>query len=572
VLFFKDGGSYMNMNSFEGVLLSENYFTPDELQELSEQAEDSGEHLCDFLLKKKRITATDILRLESNFFGLTRLEKISDGMVDPDLIRKFTIQYLRQINCVPLKDQNKLVLAISRAKQLELAEDFHFKLKVSPDVVLAPQEEILRVINSVFGEAPDPEVSDVLDEAVDEFGADLSAERIEDLLDETSDAPLIKLVNMIMTQAVRANASDVHIEPYKDLLRVRFRLDGVLYDKHSLPRKLHAAMVSRIKIMGKMNIAEKRLPQDGRISLSLGGRQVDLRVSCLPTSYGERIVLRLLEKNSKVLSIQELGLGRNSLDQVKNMVHVSHGIILVTGPTGSGKTTSLYAILNHINSPDKNILTIEDPVEYQLEGIGQMQVNKKIGLNFADGLRSIVRQDPDVILIGEIRDKETADIAIQSALTGHLVFSTLHTNDAPSAVARLIDMGVEPFLLSSVLRAVIAQRLVRVLCPHCKEKFVPDGAAVDEFGPMARAFVQREIYRAKGCDECMNTGYHGRNAIYEIMGVSDMVKALVVRSADSNRIRKQAKKDGMRTLKLDGCRKILEGKTSLAEVKRVTNL
>lgn len=513
-----------------------------------------------------------MLRIESRLFNLEILESIPEEMVETELIRKFSIQFLRQVQCVPLRHNGRLILAVDRAKRLELVEDFYFTLKDSPDVVLAPGEEIMRVVNNVFGGAPDPEVSDVLDEAADELDADFSADRIEDLLDETSDAPLIKLVNMIMAQAVRANASDVHIEPFKDTLRVRFRLDGVLYDKHSLPRKIHAAMVSRIKIMGKMNIAEKRLPQDGRISLSLGGRQVDLRVSCLPTSYGERIVLRLLEKNSKVLSIKELGLGDESIAHVKRLVKVAHGIILVTGPTGSGKTTSLYAVLNHINSPDKNILTIEDPVEYQIEGIGQMQVNKKINLNFADGLRSIVRQDPDVILIGEIRDKETADIAIQSALTGHLVFSTLHTNDAPSAVARLIDMGVEPFLLASVLRAVIAQRLVRVLCPHCKEKFVPDEAAITDFGPMADDFVGREIYRARGCDECMNTGYQGRNAIYEIMDVSDEIKGLVVRSADSNRIRKQAITDGMKTLKADGCRKILEGVTSLAEVKRVTNL
>lgn len=560
------------MNSIINLLRSEGFFAPEELEGLVGQANEAGETLSDYLLKKKKITADDFLRLESKLFNLEILESIPDEIVNPDLVRKFSIQYLRQVKCVPLVIDDKLILAIDRAKSLELVEDFYFTLKGKPQVVLARTDDILKVVNMVFGGAPDPEVSEVLDEAADEFEADFSSENIEDLLDESSDAPLIKLVNMIMAQAVRANASDVHIEPYKDTLRVRFRLDGVLYDKHALPRKIHAAMVSRIKIMGQMNIAEKRLPQDGRISLSLGGRQVDLRVSCLPTSYGERIVLRLLEKNSKVLSIKELGLGNDSLDEIKRLVQVSHGIVLVTGPTGSGKTTSLYAILSHINSPDKNILTIEDPVEYQLDGIGQMQVNKKINLNFADGLRSIVRQDPDVILIGEIRDKETADIAIQSALTGHLVFSTLHTNDAPSAVARLVDMGVEPFLLSSVLRAVIAQRLIRVLCPHCKTPFMVDAAAVADFGSMSEHFVGREIFKANGCEKCMNTGYRGRNAIYEIMGVSDEIKALTVRAADSNQIRKQAIEDGMKTLKADGCRKILEGKTSLAEVKRVTNL
>lgn len=562
----------MKTNSLQLQLVTEGLFSLDELQTLSEQAEADGEALADFLLKKKKITEEDLLRLESELFHLKKLDFIPDKMINADLIRRFSIQFLRQAQCVPLSDNDKLVLAISRAKQLERVDEFYFVLKDSPAVVLAGSKEILRVINNVFGGAPDPEVSDVLDEAADEFESDIWAEKIEDLLDESSDAPLIKLVNMIMAQAVRANASDVHIEPYKDSLRVRFRLDGVLYDKHSLPRKIHAAIVSRIKIMGKMNIAEKRLPQDGRIALSLGGRQVDLRVSCLPTSYGERIVLRLLEKSSRVLSIKELGLGNENFQTIKKLVNISNGIILVTGPTGSGKTTSLYAILNYINSPDKNILTIEDPVEYQIEGIGQMQVNKKINLNFADGLRSIVRQDPDVILIGEIRDKETADIAIQSALTGHLVFSTLHTNDAPSAVARLIDMGVEPFLLSSVLRAVVAQRLVRVLCPCCKESYTTDSSVSDGTGSMQDEFVGHTIFKAAGCEKCMNTGYHGREAIYEIMNVSDEIKSLTVRAADSNQIRKQAIKDGMKTLEVDGCRKILEGKTSIAEVKRITNL
>ncbi|WP_034633070.1 type II secretion system ATPase GspE [Maridesulfovibrio bastinii] len=552
-------------------LISEGFFVMEELQPLCDQAEEDGIQLSDFLLKKKKITEGELLKLESKLFDIELLDSIPDEFINPELVQRFSIQFLRQAQCVPLLDDGRLILAIGRARMIEAVEEFSFVLKGAPHVVLAPSKDITRVINNVFGSA-DMEVSGVLDEAEDEFGNDITAETIEDLLDDSSDAPLIKLVNMIMAQAVRANASDVHIEPFKDSLRVRFRLDGVLYDKHSLPRRLHAAMVSRIKIMGRMNIAEKRLPQDGRISLSLGGRQVDLRVSCLPTSYGERIVLRLLEKNSKVLSIKELGLGSSNIECIKELVTVSHGIILVTGPTGSGKTTSLYAILNYINSPDKNILTIEDPVEYQIEGIGQMQVNKKINLNFADGLRSIVRQDPDVILIGEIRDKETADIAIQSALTGHLVFSTLHTNDAPSAVARLIDMGVEPFLLSSVLRAVIAQRLVRVLCPHCKVPFVPDKAAVTDFGAMAKKLDGKNIFKAGGCDECMNTGYQGRNAIYEVMNVSDEIKGLVVRSADSNQIRKQALADGMKSLKMDGFRKVLEGKTTLAEVKRVTNL
>ena len=396
---------------------------------------------------------------------------------------------------------------------------------------------------------------------------------MEDLLEDSGEAPFIRLVNMILAQAVRAGASDIHIEPYRDVSRVRFRLDGVLYERHSLSKAHHAAVVSRIKVMAKLNIAEKRLPQDGRIAISLGGRQAGLRVSTLPTSFGERVVLRLLEKNERVLSLAELGLGREDFQLMNGLVGASHGIVLVTGPTGSGKTTTLYAVLQEIASPDKNILTIEDPVEYELDGVGQMQVNPKIGLSFADGLRSIVRQDPDVILIGEIRDGETASIAVQSALTGHLVFSTLHTNDAPGAVTRLFDMGVEPFLLSSVLRGVIAQRLVRVLCPHCKEARAPSRNELASLGRAARVLEPgRPLYHAVGCPQCMDTGYRGRMAIYEIMPVSDGLKRLIVDKSDANALEAQAIGEGMRNLRHDGMLKVAAGLTSLTEVERVVRI
>ena len=396
---------------------------------------------------------------------------------------------------------------------------------------------------------------------------------MEDLLEDSGEAPFIRLVNMILAQAVRAGASDIHIEPYRDVSRVRFRLDGVLYERHSLSKVHHAAVVSRIKVMAKLNIAEKRLPQDGRIAISLGGRQAGLRVSTLPTSFGERVVLRLLEKNERVLSLTELGLGREDFRLMNGLVGASHGIVLVTGPTGSGKTTTLYAVLQEIASPDKNILTIEDPVEYELDGVGQMQVNPKIGLSFADGLRSVVRQDPDVILIGEIRDGETASIAVQSALTGHLVFSTLHTNDAPGAVTRLFDMGVEPFLLSSVLRGVIAQRLVRVLCPHCKEARAPGKRELASLGRAADVLEpDQPLYHAVGCPQCMETGYRGRMAIYEIMPVSDGLKRLIVDKSDVNVLEAQAIGEGMRDLRHDGMLKVAAGLTSLTEVERVVRV
>ena len=546
-------------------------FLPDDLIDFQKIASERNESLVTYLVKEKKFSERELQKHLAKVFDIEVIDQIHDSMIDPAVFKKFGIQFLKKNTIIPLKvDDASFLIALADPSQLTILEDLFFVLGCEPKPVLAETKTITKIINEVFGSAQEGAVSGVLEDA-GELGSEIE-EDIEDLLEDTSKAPFIKLVNMVIAQAVQSKASDIHIEPFKDSLRIRFRLDGVLYDKHAVPRKYHAAIVSRIKIMAKLNIAEKRLPQDGRISLNLGDRQVDLRVSCLPTSYGERIVLRLLEKSSKVLSMEELGLGGSDLEQVQRLVQISHGIILVTGPTGSGKTTSLYAVLNYINSPDKNILTIEDPIEYQLDGVGQMQVNSKIDLTFAAGLRSIVRQDPDVILIGEIRDKETADIAIQSALTGHLVFSTLHTNDAPSAIARLIDMGVEPFLLSSVLRAVIAQRLVRVLCKHCKEPFVPDDAALSDFGSMSKSLSGQTLYRAKGCSECMETGYKGRNAIYEIMEVSDAIKGLTVRQSSSNEIRKQAISEGMRTLKIDGCRKILAGMTSLAEVKRVSNI
>jgi len=393
---------------------------------------------------------------------------------------------------------------------------------------------------------------------------------LRDSVDETSEAPIIKLVNHIFSQAVKSQASDIHIEPYQQHLQVRFRLDGVLHSVLSPPRRLHAAIVSRIKVMARLDIAEKRLPQDGRTEVKIGERLVDVRVSCLPTAFGERVVLRLLEKSGKLLSMEEIGFTAAALAEMKRLLHLSHGIILVTGPTGSGKTTSLYAALSSINSPDKNILTIEDPIEYQLDGIGQMQVNPKINLTFASGLRSMVRQDPDVILVGEIRDRETADIAIHAALTGHLVFSTLHTNDSASAVTRLTDMGIEPFLVSTAVQAIIAQRLVRLLCTHCKEAYEPEEAQWAELRSSRE--VAGPIFRADGCEKCLETGYRGRTGIYEFLLLSEAIKGLVLKTSDANQINKVARAEGMASLREDGINKVMEGRTTISEVLRVTQL
>lgn len=502
-------------------------------------------------------------------------QKESQWKSDPEVVRRLPLAWLRKHLIVPIRrSDGSLALALVNITDWLFARELFLLIGERPiQPVLTTEQAITSIINKIFEE--DSGKTETMDEVLgqdDDKDVGLSDDAVEDLLaDSSDDAPFIRLVNMILAQAVRSGASDIHIEPYRDISKIRFRLDGVLYDRHTLKKSHHAALVSRIKVMAKLNIAEKRLPQDGRIAITLGGRQAGLRVSTLPTSFGERLVLRLLEKNERVLSLPELGLGQEDFQLMHRLVNSSHGIVLVTGPTGSGKTTTLYAILQEIASPERNILTIEDPVEYELDGVSQMQVNPKIGLTFASGLRSIVRQDPDVILIGEIRDSETASIAVQSALTGHLVFSTLHTNDAPGAVTRLFDMGVEPFLLSSVLRGVIAQRLVRVLCTHCKKPYSPSMAEQNSLKEISMPHDQ-PLYAAVGCPECMGTGYKGRMALYEIMPISDDIRQLIVDRNDAQTIADQAIHEGMRTLRHDGLLKVASGFTSLPEVERVVRL
>ncbi|MFB0520204.1 MAG: type II secretion system ATPase GspE, partial [Desulfatiglandales bacterium] len=391
-----------------------------------------------------------------------------------------------------------------------------------------------------------------------------------DLLDDTSDAPIIKLVNLILSQAVKARASDIHIEPYQNRIKIRYRVDGILYDTLSAPKHIQSTLISRIKIMAKLNIAEKRLPQDGRIEIRIGDKDVDIRVSTIPIAFGERLVLRLLDKTNVLLRLSDLGMPEEGLKVFNRLIGSAHGIILVTGPTGSGKTTTLYAALSTINNPDINIITIEDPIEYQIEGIGQIQVNPKINLTFANGLRSIVRQDPDVILVGEIRDLETAEIAIQAALTGHLVFSTLHTNDSASAVTRLIDMGLEPFLVTSSVIGILAQRLVRTVCNECKAVYIPDEESLQDIGITPEMHAGKKMYRAEGCQGCFNTGYKGRTGIFELMILNDTINNLILKTSDSNTIKRKAVKQGMITLRDDGALKVLNGITTVEELLRLT--
>jgi type II secretion system protein E len=383
------------------------------------------------------------------------------------------------------------------------------------------------------------------------------------------DVPVVKVINLIIMQAVKDKASDIHIEPTEDMVRVRFRIDGILHETSTIPKNLQSIVASRIKILARMDIAESRKPQDGRIEFKIEKKALDLRVSSFPTIHGENIVMRILDKSSIVLGLEDLGFSKEDLKRYDKLIHSAYGIILVTGPTGSGKTTTLYSSLSTINSMDKNIITIEDPVEYELPLIRQTQVNLKAGISFATGLRSILRQDPNIIMVGEIRDKETADIAIQASLTGHLVFSTLHTNDAPSAVTRLIEMGIEPFLVSSSLIAILAQRLVRKICPACKEKYTPSTDVIKNLSAQKDS-KEMQFYKGKGCDDCKNTGYQGRVAIYELLVMTEEIRKLVVKKSSADEIKKKAIEEGMRALREDGLDKIRQGITTVEEVLRVT--
>lgn len=545
----------------------------------SQKAQTENISLAKVLYDENRINEEQYLSLLSQEFGINYVSDIknlinqenSPWAAKFEEICQFSIQWLRKHTIVPLYYNSIPVLGIWDIQSWSMKQELEFLLrKQFMFPVLLEKETVQYIINLAFNSMSQENSEELLQQS-NNNSISFDDDAISDVLDDSNETPFIRFVNHVLAQAIRLGASDIHIEPYRDESRIRFRLDGVLYDKNKLEKSHHAAVVSRIKVMAKLNIAEKRLPQDGRITIALGDREVGLRVSTLPTSFGERVVLRLLEKSEKILSLNELGLTSSCFSTMKEFISMPNGIILVTGPTGSGKTTTLYAALQEIASPSRNILTIEDPVEYELDGIGQVQVNTKIGLTFANGLRTLVRQDPDVILIGEIRDQETASIAVQSALTGHLVFSTLHTNDAPSAITRLLDMDVESFLLSSVLRGVIAQRLVRVLCPHCKKAYSPDKNEILKLGNAAKYMQNNVLYKPQGCSECMNTGYKGRIAIYEMMPIYEKMKKLIVDKTDAAAIRQFAEQNGMYSLYLDGMIKVAQGITSLTELARVIN-
>ncbi|MDY6969675.1 MAG: type II secretion system ATPase GspE [Spirochaetota bacterium] len=555
------------------ILVERKVITAEELQEVLLIQKGSQLRLGELLIKKGIASKNDILSALAEHYGISYNESVQYEDTD-GLFSRIPLNFLKKNRIVPFRHLNNTIyIAITDALNIQPLDDLKM---IFPDydleAVLTSEEEIMRVINSQYKALSADSTGDAIENLEDGDFEILSSQisETEDILDMANDAPIIRLVNTIITEAVNDRASDVHIEPFEKDLLVRYRIDGILYQMLTPPKKFQNAIISRIKIMSNLNIAENRLPQDGRIQLKIGGKDIDIRVSVFPTYYGERVVLRLLNKTDMEFNLDSLGFSQESLDTFNALIKKTHGIILVTGPTGSGKTTTLYSMLTNLNSKDVNILTVEDPIEYQLHGVGQMQVMPKIGLSFASGLRSILRQDPDIIMIGEMRDLETAEIAVQSALTGHRVFSTIHTNDTASTITRLIDMGVEPFLITSTLNAILAQRLVRTICPNCKKTYKPTQKMLSELGIKPSQINKGNLYIGEGCEKCLNTGYVGRVAIYELLPLDNDIRKLIMDHTEAHEIKEKAISKGMTTLLQDGIDKVLKGITTLEEVIRVS--
>ena len=559
------------------ILREEGLLDEERLAEVLRTEEETGQSLDRVLLQKGYVTEADILRVFARALRIPMMEDLSGVNVPAEFVNRVPVNFARNYGLVAISRENGSVrVATSSPLDTFPLDDLASMMACEVDPVLAPRTEITNLINKAYKRKADmvDEALDTLEEG-DLLGLTADVEASEDILDVANKAPIIKLVNMVLFQALKMRASDVHLQPYEDRLQVRYRIDGILYDMEAIPKKVQEAVISRIKVMGKMDIAERRLPQDGRATIKLGDGEVDIRISSVPTSQGERIVMRLLDLTARLLELQEIGLDDEDLKLVDRYIHYTHGIILVTGPTGSGKTTTLYASLQRINSSRKNVITIEDPIEYHLDSISQIQVNQKKGLTFAAGLRSLLRQDPDIMMVGEIRDEETARIATQAALTGHLVFSTLHTNDSAGAVARMLNFGIEPYLVSSSVLVVIAQRLVRMICQECKISFEPTEADLKELGEIGLKFSDLpggKLHRGTGCPNCFQTGYTDRSAIYEILPVDEAVKQQVMDHASASIIKKASLERGCRTLRMDGASKVVQGVTTVEEVLRVTQL
>jgi len=547
---------------------------PEQLSSYLDENKGQG-RLDEVLLMCPFFTEDAVLKLFAEAMGWEYFAELSERHVPQEFVQSVPATYAQHHHLVGVKPDNadgdELTVVLSRPLDTNALDNVSKMTRMPVRPAVSTRATITAVIdmayqqrNTVIEEVAEELDSQNLDQLVDEVSAS------DDLLDVVNRPPVIRLVNDMLFRALQMRASDVHVHPYESKIQIRYRVDGILYDVLSLNRNVLPLIISRIKVMAGMDIAERRMPQDGRSSVRLGQREVDLRVSTVPTSFGERCVLRVLDKSAGVYALGELGLWPDDLKRLDALLTRAHGVIFVTGPTGSGKSTSLYAYLNRINSAEKNVITIEDPIEYQLEGISQIQVASKKGMTFATSLRHVLRQDPDVIMIGEVRDVETARMAIQSSLTGHLVFSTLHTNDASGAISRLLDLGVEPYLVSSSVIAIIAQRLVRRICPDCRQPAHPTAQDLSELGLVPEENQDARFYVGQGCERCFNTGYRGRTGIYEVMLISENIQDLIYRQETAGTIKRVALEAGMQTLRMDGARKVLAGMTTVSEVLRVT--
>jgi general secretion pathway protein E len=551
---------------------------PERLEEVFRLEEESGQTLERIMLHKGYMSENDLLRTLAYALELPYLPSLSDQLVPDDFVSNVPVGFARNYALVGVGRENG-AMRVATAFPLDThpMDDLASMVQCEVEPVLAPRAEITSLINRAYKERAGGLVDETMqglreDDILKEAAA---IDDSEDLLATANKAPIIRLVNMILFNALKMRASDVHFQPFPDRLQVRYRIDGVLYDMEAPPKKVQDAILSRLKVQGGMDIAERRMPQDGRATVKIGDSDVDIRISAVPTSLGERIVLRLLDKSARLYSLGEIGLESDNLRMVEDYIQYQHGIILVTGPTGSGKSTTLYAALQKVNSAQENVITLEDPIEYHISGISQIQINEKKGLTFARGLRHLLRQDPDIMMVGEIRDVETARIAIQAALTGHLVYSTLHTNDAASTVTRLVDIGIEPYLVASSVICVIAQRLVRRICPTCREEHVPspeEQRDLKAIGLSIEEFAGGKLFHGRGCPTCFNTGYIDRTGIYEVMPVDEILKDQIMERKSSSVIKKTAIERGCRTLRMDGAQKVLHGVTTPAEVLRVTQL
>ena len=563
------------------ILLEKGVITQEQLDEALNVQKNTTEQIGRILTDLGHVTERDVLRAHAEQLGIPFLE-LDQTSVDEDVAKAIPQSVVQRYNAIPIRRSgNRLTVAMSDPSNVFALDDMRLITGYEIDPILATVEDISALLDDTDGASGggQEELQTALDALDGGLGAalgdelDISAAGTEEDVDRAQvmeeEAPIIRVVNVVIQQAIKDRASDIHVEPDRRGVRIRYRIDGVLHEVMRVPKYVHAPLVSRIKIMGDMNIAERRIPQDGRIHIRHEGNDYDLRVSSLPTVFGEKVVMRILDQSSVMIGLNKLGMAGETQAQLESVIVQPNGMILSTGPTGSGKTTTQYSILNKINSVEKNIITIEDPVEYQLPGLSQVHVNRKAGLTFASAMRSFLRQDPDIIMVGEIRDLETAETAVQASLTGHLVLSTLHTNDAPSAVTRLMDMGVEPFLIASSIIGILAQRLARRICQNCKEPYKPPAEALHRVGFNVDDMENVVFYRGRGCEQCRHTGYRGRNGIFEMMLVTEEVADLTVKRAPLSEIRAAALAGGMKTLKMDGFQKVLEGLTTVEEVMRV---